>query len=219
MLPLFTSVSNGIVPLSGGGTTNFLRADGTWAAAGGAPTFLATPIVIFDSGVFSTGHSTGALYYTSGPLNNSWTNYNLASVLGVVAKAVILEGHWIANAPGDGSTAQNTQAGYILARADSTKGRTVVSSGQTGPWVDTCAVAKSISADFQYWNQYAGINQGTYPVRQTAQIESVTVSGKGGPVTTNYTLPAGSIDYLVPRPYAGSGGLSGAAIRIIGYYA
>ena len=32
---IFTSSTPGIVPLSGGGTTNFLRADGTWAAAGG----------------------------------------------------------------------------------------------------------------------------------------------------------------------------------------
>jgi hypothetical protein len=36
-LPLFTSTDPGLAPLSGGGTTNFLRADGTWAApAGGA---------------------------------------------------------------------------------------------------------------------------------------------------------------------------------------
>ena len=34
-LPLFTSTDPGLVPLSGGGTTKFLRADGTWAAAGG----------------------------------------------------------------------------------------------------------------------------------------------------------------------------------------
>lgn len=35
-LPLFTSTEPGLVPLSGGGTSNFLRADGTWAAAGGS---------------------------------------------------------------------------------------------------------------------------------------------------------------------------------------
>jgi hypothetical protein len=36
LLNVFTSTLNGLVPSSGGGTTNFLRADGTWAAAGGA---------------------------------------------------------------------------------------------------------------------------------------------------------------------------------------
>jgi hypothetical protein len=34
-LPLFTSTEAGLTPLSGGGTSNFLRADGTWAAPGG----------------------------------------------------------------------------------------------------------------------------------------------------------------------------------------
>ena len=36
LLDVFTSALKGLVPASGGGTTNFLRADGTWAAAGGA---------------------------------------------------------------------------------------------------------------------------------------------------------------------------------------
>jgi hypothetical protein len=34
-LPLFSSTEAGLTPLSGGGTTNFLRADGTWAAPAG----------------------------------------------------------------------------------------------------------------------------------------------------------------------------------------
>lgn len=35
LLDTFTSSAKGLVPASGGGTTNFLRADGTWAAPGG----------------------------------------------------------------------------------------------------------------------------------------------------------------------------------------
>jgi hypothetical protein len=38
LLDVFTSSLKGLVPASGGGTTNFLRADGTWAAAGGGTT-------------------------------------------------------------------------------------------------------------------------------------------------------------------------------------
>ena len=37
-LPTFGTAAAGIVPASGGGTTNFLRADGTWAAASGGVT-------------------------------------------------------------------------------------------------------------------------------------------------------------------------------------
>ncbi len=35
-LPLVSSSNAGLTPASGGGTTNFLRADGTWAAPAGA---------------------------------------------------------------------------------------------------------------------------------------------------------------------------------------
>lgn len=38
MLDAFTSVAKGLAPASGGGTTNFLRADGTWAAPSGTGT-------------------------------------------------------------------------------------------------------------------------------------------------------------------------------------
>jgi hypothetical protein len=37
LLDTFTSALKGLVPASGGGTTNFLRADGTWAAPVGTP--------------------------------------------------------------------------------------------------------------------------------------------------------------------------------------
>jgi len=36
LLDVFTSLLNGLVPASGGGTTTFLRADGSFAAAGGS---------------------------------------------------------------------------------------------------------------------------------------------------------------------------------------
>src|ERR1035437_9164555 len=45
ILPVFTSTLNGLVPLSGGGTTNYLRADGTWTAgSSGANTALSNLI-------------------------------------------------------------------------------------------------------------------------------------------------------------------------------
>lgn len=67
----FTSTAPGLAPLSGGGTTNFLRADGTWAApagggGGGGPTFLdgvfrvqntadSTKEIKFDASLIPTG--------------------------------------------------------------------------------------------------------------------------------------------------------------------
>jgi len=55
-LPLFTSTDAGLTPLSGGGTSNFLRADGTWAApaggGGGTPGGSDTQIQFNDASSF-----------------------------------------------------------------------------------------------------------------------------------------------------------------------
>lgn len=45
ILPVFTSTLNGLVPLSGGGSTNFLRADGTWAAPSGSGSVTSVSVV------------------------------------------------------------------------------------------------------------------------------------------------------------------------------
>lgn len=52
MLDAFTSALKGLAPASGGGTTNFLRADGTWAApagGGGGASMLTVPICVSTS--------------------------------------------------------------------------------------------------------------------------------------------------------------------------
>lgn len=62
MLDNFTSTLKGLVPLSGGGTTNFLRADGTWAAppgggGGGTPAGSSTYIQYNNAGSFGASSS------------------------------------------------------------------------------------------------------------------------------------------------------------------
>jgi hypothetical protein len=51
-LTLVTSSDAGLAPASGGGTTNFLRADGTWAPAGSPPAGSDTQIQFNDGGAF-----------------------------------------------------------------------------------------------------------------------------------------------------------------------
>lgn len=53
---VFTSVAPGVVPLSGGGSANFLRADGTWTLPVGAPAGSTTQVQ-FNSGGVLTGSS------------------------------------------------------------------------------------------------------------------------------------------------------------------
>ncbi len=53
----FTSTASGIVPLSGGGTTNFLRADGTWATPSGGITYTFDEGLDENSGTVRWGYS------------------------------------------------------------------------------------------------------------------------------------------------------------------
>lgn len=80
---VFTSIANGLAPLSGGGTTNFLRADGTWAAppggGGGLGDFSSNTatsvdgeVVVFSGTGGKTGKratGTGVAHLTSGVLS------------------------------------------------------------------------------------------------------------------------------------------------------
>ena len=61
---IFTSTTPGIVPLSGGGTTTFLRADGTWAAAGGGggTSYMLQPVRVATTanGTLATAFANGS---------------------------------------------------------------------------------------------------------------------------------------------------------------
>jgi hypothetical protein len=51
-LPLVTSTNAGLAPASGGGTTTYLRADGTWSTAGSPPGGSDTQLQFNDGGAF-----------------------------------------------------------------------------------------------------------------------------------------------------------------------
>jgi len=63
LLDTFTSALKGLVPASGGGTTNFLRADGTFAvpAGAGSTKFQTTDQTITAAGALTLAHGLGAL--------------------------------------------------------------------------------------------------------------------------------------------------------------
>lgn len=72
LLDNFTSLLKGLVPASGGGTTNFLRADGTFAAPPGTFTALSGAIVSTATG----GATTFAGILDNGAAENNRTNLN-----------------------------------------------------------------------------------------------------------------------------------------------
>jgi hypothetical protein len=62
LLDVFTSALKGLAPASGGGTTNFLRADGTWAApAGGGSGDVVGPASATDNALARFNATTGKL--------------------------------------------------------------------------------------------------------------------------------------------------------------
>lgn len=80
-LPLFTSGANGAVAASGGGTTNFLRADGTWAAppgGGGSGTIVAS--AQFQLPYYSTSGVAQTLTGDSGIITDGSGNETVKSL-------------------------------------------------------------------------------------------------------------------------------------------
>lgn len=68
-LPTFGTAAAGIVPASGGGTTNFLRADGTWAVPSGGGGSVGTATATIDFG--STPVAEGSFTITNAAITTS----------------------------------------------------------------------------------------------------------------------------------------------------
>ena len=70
MLDTFTSALKGLAPASGGGTANFLRADGTWAAppGGGLTDGDKGDVLVASSGASLTVQSAAGAFTTVGPM-------------------------------------------------------------------------------------------------------------------------------------------------------
>lgn len=86
MLPLFDDVDQGLVPGSGGGTTNFLRADGNWAApgggGGGTPAGANTQVQYNNAGAFGAEAA-----FTYNASTNTLTADNHLAAAGGLASA------------------------------------------------------------------------------------------------------------------------------------
>lgn len=85
ILPVFNSTLNGLVPFSGGGTTNFLRADGTWATVSGSGSVtsvaLTVPSFLSVSGspITTSGTLAVSLSGTALPIANGGTGQTTSS--------------------------------------------------------------------------------------------------------------------------------------------
>lgn len=110
-LNLFTSTLKGLVPLSGGGTTNFLRADGTWAAppgGGGSGT-----VTSFSAGTLSPLFTTSVATATTTPaLTFALSNAAANTVFGNFTGSSAAPGFGKVNLASMATNTANTLLGY-----------------------------------------------------------------------------------------------------------
>lgn len=114
MLPIFTSSLNGLAPASGGGTTNFLRADGTWAAPSGAGTV--------TSVAFADGSSSPIFSISGSPITGAGT---------ITETLVNQSANMVFAGPSTGSPAQPTFRALVVADIPSLSGLYLPLTGGT----------------------------------------------------------------------------------------
>lgn len=122
----FGSSNSGVVPASGGGTTNFLRADGSWAAppggTGGAPTD-ADYLVRTANGSLSAERVVGdSTTVTANWATAGQVSFERAALTGDVTASANSNTTTIANDAVTYAKIQNVTASRLLGRASGTSG-------------------------------------------------------------------------------------------------
>jgi hypothetical protein len=122
-VPTFTSSLTGVVPASGGGTANFLRADGMWAAPAGSGGGVSSFDTRTGAVTLSSGDVTGALGYTPLAPANNLSDVGSASTaranLGLGGLAQLGVGVGLASSGGNASVSYGTTAGTAAQGNDS----------------------------------------------------------------------------------------------------
>jgi hypothetical protein len=139
LLNNFTATLAGHAPLSGGGTVNFLRADGTWAAPAGGGTVTSVSVTTANgiSGTVATATSTPAITLTLGAITPSSisTAGQITSTLATgTAPLVIASTTQVLNlqAATAGSAPGSTLTGTVVGSATSTSlNSTILASSLT----------------------------------------------------------------------------------------
>jgi hypothetical protein len=150
-LNLFTSALQGLVPASGGGTTNFLRADGTWAPASGGgmtnPMTAAGDMIIGGVSGAATrlaGNSTTAKQYLSSTGTGSAANAQAWATVATADLSTTINGI----VKGNGSVLSLATAGSDYSAGTASLGTGILKSTTT-----TGALTIAVAADFPTLNQ------------------------------------------------------------------
>ena len=182
----FSSGASGIVPASGGGTSNFLRADGNWApplAGGGTPVLLQTGSVVIQSGMSDVSVSTAGAFTNFIPLvyggitapidsvHIQTTSGNGVTVDQVSTGGVIGPRMQFYASRGSFSARTSVQSGDMIAQV---LARATTDSGNTSHNFITCQTdGTPTGGDFQYATTIVGSKIGA------ANTVTLWITGNG----------------------------------------
>lgn len=122
----FGTSNSGVVPASGGGSTNFLRADGTWAApsggGGGAPTDADYLVRTANGSLSAERVVTDSTTVTANWATSGQVSFERAALTGDVTASANSNTTTIANDAVTYAKIQNVAASRLLGRASGTSG-------------------------------------------------------------------------------------------------
>jgi hypothetical protein len=208
---IFGTSSPGVVPQSGGGTSNFLRADGTWASPGGGVTSFSSGTTGFTPNTATTGAivlsgtlnvANGGTGVTTAPTNGQLLIGNGAgyTVAGLTA------GTAISITPAAGSiTVTNTGVTSLAGTAGN-----ITASAATGAvTVNLATVTDAGTGSFvKFTRDLFGRVSGTTAVTTsdiTALVDSTFVDVTGDTMTGSLVMSGGTTQITLPNlPVAGT---------------
>jgi hypothetical protein len=174
-LPIFGTALVGAVPASGGGTANFLRADGTWTAP---PTGTSSPDTLLDQSAQPVSHTGDTAEFTLATITIP------AGGLGANGKFIL---------EGDITLPSGTNARTVRIKVGGTTIATIASTAASSAYFEVHLSNRGSTSSQRYmeWhllsNQTVAKNQGPLTLDSTAAI-AVTITAQLGVSTDTITL-------------------------------
>lgn len=186
LLDLFSTTAKGLVPVSTGGTTNFLRADGTWAApsggGGGSSGTTTNPVTFNNSG---SGNSSGITFDGSAAVTVSYNTIGAqqaSSVLSGLAALSYVSGSPFVKMTGAGTFSLDTTT-YLTGNQTITLTGNVTGSGTTSiaTTIANGVVTNAMLVNSSFNIGTTSISLGRASAAQT--LTGVSIDGNSGTVT------------------------------------